>query len=95
MKDIWTPPPPSLTFFLAGGVCEDWIRWDFNGSNPFSGFIIFTMLSGLFALISSLLVKKFARYAAGSGIPEVKTILSGFIIKKFFSVWTLLVSKKS
>ncbi|KAJ2993099.1 hypothetical protein HDV02_002640 [Globomyces sp. JEL0801] len=45
----------------------------------------------LFALASAILVKKYARYAAGSGIPEVKTILGGFIIKKFLGLWTLIV----
>lgn len=29
--------------------------------------------------------------AAGSGIPEVKTILSGFVIRKFLGLKTLLV----
>ena len=29
--------------------------------------------------------------AAGSGIPEVKTILSGFVIRKFLGLRTLLV----
>jgi len=29
--------------------------------------------------------------AAGSGIPEVKTILSGFVIRKFLGLQTLLV----
>lgn len=45
----------------------------------------------LFAFISACLVKKYSPYAAGSGIPEVKTILSGFIIRKFLGVWTLVV----
>ncbi|KAJ3070525.1 hypothetical protein HK102_006642, partial [Quaeritorhiza haematococci] len=30
-------------------------------------------------------------YAAGSGIPEVKTILGGFVIRKFLGGWTLLI----
>ena len=34
------------------------------------------------------------RYAAGSGIPEVKTILSGFVIRGFFGGWTLVVRRQ-
>jgi chloride channel 3/4/5 len=37
------------------------------------------------------LVSFYAPYAAGSGIPEVKTILGGFVIRKFLGFWTLLV----
>lgn len=33
----------------------------------------------------------FAPYACGSGIPEIKTILSGFIIRSYLGKWTLLV----
>lgn len=28
-------------------------------------------------------------YAAGSGIPEIKTILSGFVIHGYLGTWTL------
>ncbi len=33
----------------------------------------------------------FAPYAVGSGIGEIKVILSGFVIKKFLGGWTLLI----
>lgn len=33
----------------------------------------------------------FAPYACGSGIPEIKTILSGFIIRGYLGKWTLLI----
>ncbi|KAJ3117622.1 glycerol ethanol, ferric requiring protein [Physocladia obscura] len=36
-------------------------------------------------------VKFYAPYAAGEGIPEIKTILGGFVIKQFLSVRTLLI----
>lgn len=38
-----------------------------------------------------MLVQTFAPYACGSGVPEVKTILSGFIIRGYFGKWTLLI----
>jgi chloride channel 3/4/5 len=28
-------------------------------------------------------------YAAGSGIPEIKTLLSGFVIRGYLGGWTL------
>ncbi|KAJ1504952.1 glycerol ethanol, ferric requiring protein, partial [Coelomomyces lativittatus] len=45
----------------------------------------------LFAFIASVLVSEMAKYAAGSGIPEVKTILSGFIMRSFLGGKTLLI----
>lgn len=45
----------------------------------------------LFASLSASLVRMFAPYACGSGIPEIKTILSGFIIRGYLGKWTLLI----
>ena len=36
-------------------------------------------------------MKKFAPYARHSGIPEIKVILGGFVIRRFMGAWTLLV----
>lgn len=44
-----------------------------------------------FASLSASLVRMFAPYACGSGIPEIKTILSGFIIRGYLGKWTLLI----
>lgn len=43
-----------------------------------------------FAFCASILVQEFAIHAKHSGIPEIKTVLGGFIIKKFLGVWTLV-----
>ena len=45
------------------------------------------MLAGLAVII----VKMLAPYACGSGIPEVKTILSGFVMHGYLGFGTLLV----
>lgn len=45
----------------------------------------------LFATCASILVKEFAVYAKHSGIPEIKTVLGGFIIRRFMGLWTLVV----
>jgi len=45
----------------------------------------------LFATSASLLVKNFAPYARHSGIPEIKTVLGGFVIRRFLGAWTLVI----
>ena len=42
-----------------------------------------------FGLIASLIVKFYAPFAAGSGIPEVKVIISGFVFHRYLSLRTL------
>jgi chloride channel 3/4/5 len=54
-------------------------------------YFIYVVLACGFASVSAVLVRDYAPYAAGSGIPEVKTILSGFIIRKFLGGWTLII----
>ena len=44
-----------------------------------------------FAGVAAFLVDTFAPYAAGSGIPEVKTLLSGFVIRRYLGIGTLLI----
>ena len=45
----------------------------------------------MFATMAAFLVKEYSPYSAGSGIPEVKTILGGFVIRKFLGWWTLII----
>lgn len=80
--------------------CADWIPWSQHFGDDARGqhfgasvvnYVAYVGLAVLFACASSVLVKSFAPYAAGSGIPEIKTILSGFVIRKFFGFWTLVV----
>jgi hypothetical protein len=42
------------------------------------------------AYCAALLVQEYAIYAKHSGIPEIKTVLGGFVIRKFLGGWTLL-----
>ena len=44
-----------------------------------------------FAISASLLVRDYATYAKHSGIPEIKTVLGGFVIQRFMGAWTLLI----
>lgn len=52
------------------------------------------MLIGLqaaFSFTAAHLVKSIAKYAAGSGISEIKCILAGFVMKGFLGFWTLVI----
>ena len=53
--------------------------------------LIHVIFSLMFAASAALLVKVFAPYACGSGVPEIKTILSGFVIRGYLGKWTLLI----
>lgn len=45
----------------------------------------------VFAACASLLVREFSTYAKHSGIAEIKTVLGGFVIRRFLGSWTLIV----
>jgi len=45
----------------------------------------------IFAATASFLVMRYAPYARQSGIPEIKTVLGGFVIRRFMGTWTLVV----
>ncbi|CAH8505410.1 unnamed protein product [Schistosoma margrebowiei] len=85
----------------ADDVCDQWYSWsrlfmnkDPTGEYPdayFVGYIFYIIYAVLFALVCVFLVRMFAPYACGSGIPEIKTILGGFIIRGYLGKWTLLI----
>ncbi|XP_029170637.1 H(+)/Cl(-) exchange transporter 5 isoform X1 [Nylanderia fulva] len=81
-----------------GGNCSQWWTWPevFNqskdGAGPYTiSYLFYTAWALLFAALSASLVRMFAPYACGSGIPEIKTILSGFIIRGYLGKWTLII----
>lgn len=49
------------------------------------------LLAIVFGFLSALFVITLAPYATGSGIPEVKTILSGYVIHGYLGKITLIV----
>lgn len=79
--------------------CPDWRSWsalmgissEARGGGYVVEYIAFVVLSVLFASAASLLVNRFSIHAKQSGIPEIKTMLGGFVIKKFLGAWTLVV----
>ncbi|XP_076069932.1 chloride channel protein 3 isoform X2 [Oratosquilla oratoria] len=84
--------------YYDGDNCSNWSTWPkvFINTNVGVGayiisYILYVMWSLLFASLAASLVMMFAPYACGSGIPEIKTILSGFIIRGYLGKWTLLI----
>lgn len=84
---------------FEGAHCSRWVTWpqllgiteEHYVADYFMSFLTYIVSSLLFAALAALLVKRFAPQARGSGIPEVKTILSGFVIKGYLGKWTLTI----
>ncbi|XP_058790647.1 H(+)/Cl(-) exchange transporter 5 isoform X2 [Phymastichus coffea] len=81
-----------------GDNCSQWRTWPEVFSNAKEGagayilsYLFYIVWALLFASLSASLVRMFAPYACGSGIPEIKTILSGFIIRGYLGKWTLII----
>nr|XP_002127837.1 H(+)/Cl(-) exchange transporter 4-like [Ciona intestinalis] len=89
----------SETISASGENCTEWKTWaaifgvDHGSSTTIYAvnYMLYIVLALSFASLAAILVKMFAPYACGSGIPEVKTILSGFIIRGYLGKWTLLI----
>ena len=86
------------TVIDLAGNCSQWVTWPeafgFQSSGAGSyvtQYFCYMAIAVLFAWLSASLVKMFAPYACGSGIPEIKTILSGFIIRGYLGKWTYLI----
>lgn len=77
--------------------CQGWNTWgDAMHIRASAGqylveFIMFILFSVFFAYCASILVKDYATYAKHSGIPEIKTVLGGFVMQRFMGLWTLII----
>ncbi|KAJ5554808.1 hypothetical protein N7461_003278 [Penicillium sp. DV-2018c] len=77
--------------------CLDWTPWgkalgsSSSGGTYTIGYIFYVVFSVFFAACACFLVRKYAIYARHSGIPEIKTILGGTVIKHFMGPWTLAI----
>uniref|UniRef100_A0A8C7K4V5 Chloride channel protein n=1 Tax=Oncorhynchus kisutch TaxID=8019 RepID=A0A8C7K4V5_ONCKI len=86
------------TTFEDRDKCPQWQKWAelMTGHSEGAGayvlnYFLYVLWALLFSFLAVSLVRVFAPYACGSGIPEIKTILSGFIIRGYLGKWTLLI----
>ncbi|KAI0442198.1 chloride channel [Xylaria telfairii] len=79
-----------------GAKCSGWKPWAAAlGVGTVAGkwfieYFFFLLFSITFALSAGFLVKEYAIYAKHSGLPEIKTVLGGFVIRRFLGGWTLV-----
>uniref|UniRef100_A0A4W6FNS7 Chloride channel protein n=1 Tax=Lates calcarifer TaxID=8187 RepID=A0A4W6FNS7_LATCA len=78
--------------------CPQWQSWAELITGTSEGafayivnYLMYIFWALLFSFLAVTLVRAFAPYACGSGIPEIKTILSGFIIRGYLGKWTLII----
>lgn len=69
-------------------TCPEWIEW---AEWTLPSWCSYILISALLACASAVLVRSYAPYAAGSGISEIKCVLSGFTIRGFLSARTLAI----
>lgn len=78
-------------------LCPNWRSWGeiVGGTAPESiqlwSYFSYVVIAMLQAGYAAWLCKTFAPYAVGSGIGEIKVIMSGFVIKRFLGAWTLII----
>ncbi|EAU91049.2 voltage-gated chloride channel [Coprinopsis cinerea okayama7 len=68
--------------------CDLWHTWS---SITLIRWIVFVLFATLFAFVASHLVRSLAKYAAGSGISEIKCILAGFVMQGFLGSATFFI----
>jgi chloride channel 3/4/5 len=77
--------------------CEGFQTWGkfFGGEaghhNVATDFAMYSLWGVFFAGTAAFLCKHFAIFAAGGGINEVKTIVSGHVAPRYFNAWTMFV----
>ncbi|EFX02593.1 voltage-gated chloride channel protein [Grosmannia clavigera kw1407] len=79
-----------------GAQCDGWRSWAAvvgvrsPGVAWFVQYLFFVGWSVGLAASAALLVREYAVYARHSGIPEIKTLLGGFVMRRFLGPWTLV-----
>lgn len=70
------------------GACASWRPWSAYWPGRY---LVYVLLAMLFSLVSAHLVDSFAKYAAGSGISEIKCIIAGFVMQGYLGLSTLII----
>lgn len=69
-------------------ACESWHPWS---EVAFARWVIYVLFAAAFAFVAAHLVRSLAKYAAGSGISEIKCILAGFVMQGFLGFSTFFI----
>ncbi|KAJ2775094.1 glycerol ethanol, ferric requiring protein [Coemansia nantahalensis] len=93
------PLPPAATggqLVASGGeaTCAAWVAWDrllVGADVAVVRWAAFVAVGTVLATACAFLVREYAPLAAGSGLPEIKAILGGFVIRGFMGGWTLVM----
>ena len=88
-------------------VCNSWHPWSNVTVARWSIYVLFavsthsnsvalpersiSLLQGIFSFVAAHLVRSLAKYAAGSGISEIKCVLAGFVMKGFLGFATFAI----
>lgn len=75
---------------VNGEQCETGY-WDGGAKDYYVKYLNYIVVSTLLAFTSAFLTFKFAPMARGSGIPEIKTILGGFVMPEVLEANTLCI----
>ncbi|XP_042901124.1 H(+)/Cl(-) exchange transporter 5 isoform X2 [Parasteatoda tepidariorum] len=88
----------SNSTFYEGDDCAQWNSWytffnleSFTPEEYLLSYAFYAGWSLFFSAVACTMVLTFAPYACGSGVPEIKTILSGFIMRGYLGKWTLVI----
>ncbi|CCH40661.1 Chloride channel protein [Wickerhamomyces ciferrii] len=73
---------------LEESKCSNWV--EYSQFAPLN-YTMFILISLVLSFTASSLVLNYAPFAAGSGISEIKCIVSGFTLSGFLSTWTFLM----
>ncbi|KYK55838.1 voltage-gated chloride channel [Drechmeria coniospora] len=81
-----------------GSKCAGWKSWSdalgihAAGGKWIIGYLFYVAFSMTLAYCAAVLVQEYAVHAKHSGIPEIKTVLGGFVIRRLLSTWTLILA---
>ncbi|KAJ7282794.1 Cl-channel protein [Mycena rebaudengoi] len=68
--------------------CDSWHPWS---DVSVARWFIYVIFAAIFSFLAAHLVKSLAKYAAGSGISEIKCILAGFVMQGFLGFATFFI----
>jgi chloride channel 3/4/5 len=78
----------------ASDTCANWKTWTeyMTGDRYIYGdYAIYVLSAVLLAVLSGFMTLIFSEKAAGGGIPEVKSVLGGFIFRQILGAWVLFI----